>query len=79
MDKQFFVYMTTNYSETSIYTGITNNLARRLYEHKSISNNCYTHKYKVNKLVYYEIFDNPIDAITREKQIKGWTRIKKKN
>ena len=55
MDKSFYVYMITNYSESSIYTGMTNDLTKRLYEHKNRINNCYTSQYKVNKLVYYEI------------------------
>jgi putative endonuclease len=78
MDKQFYVYMITNYSESSIYTGITNDLIRRVYEHKNKLNNGYSSRYNINKLVYYEVFDDPINAIAREKQIKGWTRIKKK-
>ena len=78
-DKQFYVYMTTNYSNSSIYTGMTNDLIRRIYEHKSGFKKSFSGKYKVDRLVYYEIFDTPYDAIVREKQIKGWTRIKKKN
>lgn len=78
-DKQFYVYITTNYSNKSIYTGITNDLIRRIYEHKSGLKDSFTSKYKVDRLVYYEIFNDSINAITREKEIKGWTRRKKIN
>lgn len=61
-----------------LYVGITNNLTRRVYEHKSKLVDGYTKKYNVNKLIYFEEFNNPLDAIAAEKKIKGWTR-KKKN
>lgn len=66
----------TNKSKT-LYVGITNNLERRVYEHKNKLIKGFTNKYNINKLVYYETFDNAGDAIKREKQIKGWLRIKK--
>ena len=60
-----------------LYTGVTNNLTRRVSEHRSRLVEGFTKKYNVNKLVYFEIFDNVNDAIAREKQIKGGSRKKK--
>lgn len=77
--KQYYFYMMTNKLNTVIYAGITNNLLRRLYEHKNKLVNGFTSKYKIDKLVYYEIYDNVINAIEREKQIKGGSRQKKIN
>jgi putative endonuclease len=74
--KDYFVYIMTNKSKT-LYTGVTNNLVRRVYEHKNKLIEGFTKKYNINKLVYFELFDNPGDAIKREKQIKGWLRKKK--
>ena len=74
--KDYYVYIMTNKSKT-LYTGMTNNLNRRVYEHKNKLIEGFTKKYNINKLVYYEMFNNPEDAIRREKQIKGWTRKKK--
>ena len=59
------------------YIGITNNLSRRVYEHKQKFVKGFTSKYKVDKLVYYEVFDDPYNVISREKQLKGWLRNKK--
>jgi len=67
----------TNRTNTVLYTGITNNLKRRIYEHKNKLLSGFTKKYNINKLVYYEIFDNSYYAIQREKQIKGGSREKK--
>lgn len=78
MSKEYFVYLTMNNRNTVIYTGITNDLAKRMEEHKKKADpNSFSAKYNVDKLVYYEVFDNALDAISREKQIKGWTRKKK--
>jgi len=74
--KDYFVYIMTNKSKT-LYTGMTNNLARRDFEHKKKLLEGFTKKYNINKLVYFEVFNNPDDAIRREKQIKGWLRKKK--
>lgn len=74
----FFVYMMSSANEKALYIGITNNLKRRLIEHITGKNEGFTKKYKVNKLVYYEVFDDPYYAISREKQLKSWSR-KKKN
>ena len=61
-----------------IYTGVTNDLIRRIYEHKNKLQKGFTEKYNVDRLVYYEMYVDVADAIMREKQIKGWT-CKKKN
>ena len=67
----------TNKWNTVLYTGVTSDLTKRIYEHKEKLVDGFTKKYNVTKLVYYEIFDEIMDAITREKQIKGWVRKKK--
>ena len=77
MDRQYYVYIMTNKHNTVLYTGITNDLKRRVYEHKEKLINGFTNKYNITKLVYYEIFDDPENAILREKQIKAGSRQKK--
>lgn len=77
MDKKYYVYILTNKTNRVLYTGITNNLLRRVFEHKSKLVAGFTQKYNVNKLVYYEVFDDSYYAITREKQIKAGSRKKK--
>jgi putative endonuclease len=67
----------TNKNNTVLYTGVTNNIQRRVYEHKEKLVEGFTKKYNVVKLVYYEIFDNSENAIAREKQIKAGSRQKK--
>ncbi|GLI53774.1 GIY-YIG nuclease family protein [Thermodesulfovibrio yellowstonii] len=78
MSKQYYVYIMTNKYNTVLYTGVTNDLARRVYEHKNKLIEGFTAKYNITKLVYYEIAQDIKEAITREKQIKGWNRDKKK-
>ncbi len=73
----YYIYILSSQNNTVLYTGVTNDLVRRCYEHKSKLNKGFTQKYNVNKLVYYEVFDQIDFAIAREKQIKGLTRIKK--
>ena len=75
--KQYYVYILTNFTNTVLYTGITNNLVRRLYEHKNNLVEGFTQKYNVHKLIYYEIFQDPENAIKKEKSIKNLVRIKK--
>ena len=75
--KNYFVYIATNKRNTVLYTGVTNNLEKRMFEHKNKLIKGFTSKYNVVKLVYYEIFNSPKDAIVAEKKIKGWTRQKK--
>jgi putative endonuclease len=74
--KNYYVYIITNKSKT-LYVGMTNKLERRVYEHKNKLIDGFTKKYNINKLIYYETFNNVNNAIRREKQIKGWLRIKK--
>lgn len=76
MLNQYYVYIMTNKSRT-LYTGVTNDLNRRVYEHKNKLIKGFTSKYNITKLVYYEEYNDINDAIRREKQIKGWSRKKK--
>jgi len=73
---QYFVYIMTNKSGT-LYTGVTNNLERRIYEHKHHLVKGFTNKYNIDKLIYFEETSDINAAISREKQIKGWLRKKK--
>ena len=73
----YYVYILSNYNNTVLYVGVTNNLVRRCHEHKNKIIKGFTEKYNVNKLVYYEVFDFVDLAIQREKQIKGYSREKK--
>jgi putative endonuclease len=76
-DSQYYVYILTTTQNTALYTGVTNDLIRRVYEHKNNLTIGFTKKYQVHKLVYYEIGESILSAIEREKQIKGWRREKK--
>jgi putative endonuclease len=77
MDQQFYVYIMSNKNNTVLYTGVTNDLRRRVYEHKEKMIEGFTKKYHITKLVYYEILRDAESAISREKQIKGVSRRKK--
>ena len=72
--KQYFVYMLTNKSNKVLYIGVTNNLYRRMFEHKNKMVDGFTKKYNVTKLVYYEVTSDVSSAISREKQLKNWHR-----
>ena len=75
---KYYVYILTNKNHTVLYTGVTNDLIRRVYEHKNnLDLNSFTAKYKVMKLVYYEETSDVTAAIEREKQIKSWSRNRK--
>lgn len=74
--KRYHIYIMSNEGRT-LYVGVTNNLARRVYEHKQHSGSIFTGKYHLTRLVYHEEFADVRDAIAREKQIKGWLRAKK--
>jgi len=74
---KYYVYILTNWNNKVMYVGMTNNLERRILEHKSKLIEGFTKKYNVTKLVYYEVFDNVKVCIEREKEIKGWRREKK--
>lgn len=75
--KTFFVYIMTNKDNKVLYTGVTNNLLRRVYEHREKLIEGFTSRYNVTKLVYFENHVDPLSAIQREKQIKGGSRKKK--
>ncbi|MDE2008753.1 MAG: GIY-YIG nuclease family protein [Candidatus Omnitrophica bacterium] len=77
IDKRGYVYILTNKNDKVLYVGITSDLVKRVYEHKTGLVEGFTRKYKTHKLVYYETFEDIVNAITREKQIKGWLRRKK--
>jgi putative endonuclease len=77
MDKQGYFYLLMNRSNSVIYTGVTSDLKKRVYEHREKLIDGFTKKYNVTKLVYYEVFDDIESAIEREKQIKGGSRQKK--
>ncbi|MHC4536908.1 MAG: GIY-YIG nuclease family protein [Planctomycetota bacterium] len=72
--RQYFVYIIASKKNGTLYIGVTNNLLKRIYEHKKELVEGFTQKYGVHKLVYYEIFKNIQDAITREKNMKKWKR-----
>jgi len=75
----YFVYILTNNHNTVLYTGVTNDLKRRVYTHKQhLDKSSFTARYNIEKLVYYEVTSNIEAAIAREKQIKSWNR-KRKN
>jgi putative endonuclease len=77
MGKQYYVYIMTNKSNSVLYTGVTNDLIRRAYEHKNKLVEGFTKKYNVDKLVFYEVYEDVNSAIAREKQIKSGSRAKK--
>jgi len=75
----YYVYIATNYTNTVLYTGVTNNPDRRMFEHANKNSDGFTAKYNINKLIFAEEFETSYEAITAEKKIKGWTRAKKLN
>ena len=77
MNSNYYVYIMTNAYNNVMYIGVTNDLRRRVSEHKLGMNEGFTKKYQVHKLVYCEHFTDIRAAIAREKQLKGWTRVKK--
>lgn len=78
VEYQFYVYILANHKRGTLYTGVTSDLLDRAYQHKQrINPKSFCSRYGINKLVYYEIFDNVYDAICREKQIKAGSRNKK--
>lgn len=77
--KSYFVYIMTNVSNKVLYVGVTNDLERRSGEHKNHLIKGFTNRYNLTKLVYFQEFGNPLDAIGAEKKIKGWLRKKKIN
>ena len=79
MNKQYYIYIITNKYNTVYYTGVTNNLRRRIYEHKNGSIEGFSKQYRCNKLVWFEETENIESAIIKEKQIKKWKREYKEN
>jgi putative endonuclease len=77
--KSYYVYIITNWNNKVLYTGVTNNLERRIFEHKNKLVPGFSNRYNLNKLVFFEEFNKIDDAIVAEKKIKGWVRIKKLN
>ena len=77
MEGQYYIYIMTNTRNTVLYTGVTSDIKRRVYEHKEKLVGGFTRKYNITKLVYYELFNEVHDAISREKQIKGGSRQQK--
>jgi putative endonuclease len=78
VEKQFYVYILTNARNGTLYTGVTNDLLRRVWEHKNGVVEGFTKQHELEKLVWYEIHATAYDAITREKRIKAWKRDWKK-
>lgn len=74
MQKNFYVYIMTNYQETTFYIGVTSDLMRRVLEHKKKAKEGFTSKYNLTKLVYFEVTESSLAAIEREKQLKRWHR-----
>lgn len=72
--KNYYVYILTSQRNTTLYIGITSELAKRVWEHKSKIVKGFTEKYNVTRLVYYECYDDPEEAILREKRLKKWKR-----
>ncbi len=77
--RHYYVYLLTNWNNKVMYVGVTNNLERRLYEHKNKLVKGFTEQYNVHKLVYYEETSDVNAALAREKEIKKWRREKKNN
>ena len=73
----YFIYIITNKINTVLYTGVTNNLQRRIFEHKNKLIPGFSEKYNLTKLIFFQEFRDVKDAIASEKKIKGWTRAKK--
>lgn len=73
-DKKFYVYILAKERNSTFYVGVTSNLPKRIYEHKTEVADGFTKQYNIKKLVYFEVFDNAENAIKREKRLKKWNR-----
>jgi len=76
-EHQYYVYMVSNRRHNVLYIGVTNSLERRMWQHKAKTISGFTKKYNCDQLVYFELYENVVQAIAREKQLKGWNRAKK--
>ena len=76
-EKRWYVYIITNYKNTVLYIGVTNNLQRRINEHRQGIGSKFSKKYRLYKLIWFEEFTSPLEAIATEKRLKGWRREKK--
>jgi putative endonuclease len=76
-ERRYFVYIMASSSLSTMYVGVTNDIGRRVFEHRNGMGSEFAKKYRVSRLVYVEEFENPTDAIAREKQLKGWKRVRK--
>ena len=79
MGKTYIVYILSNYLRTVLYIGVTNNLCKRVWEHRQEQASGFTQTYHVHSLLYYEQYTDPMSAIEREKQLKRWKRAKKES
>ena len=76
-EHHYYVYMMISSSRRALYTGVTNNLERRVFQHKNDEFESFSHQYQAHRLVWFERYSNIQTAIAREKQLKGWRRAKK--
>jgi putative endonuclease len=79
VERKYYVYILANWNNTVLYVGVTSDLVRRIYEHKNKVVKGFSEKYNVYKLVYFRETSDVLAAITREKEIKKWSRVKKSN
>jgi putative endonuclease len=70
----YYVYLTASKKHGTLYLGVTNDLVRRIYEHRTKTTRGFTARYDVTRLVWFEVYDDPVNAITREKELKKWRR-----
>jgi putative endonuclease len=70
----YYVYLLASRKDGPIYLGVTNDIVRRIYEHRTKAFRSFTSKYNITRLVWFEIYDDPISAISREKELKKWKR-----
>src|SRR6202521_81653 len=73
----YYVYLLASKKHGTLYLGVTNDIVRRVYEHRSKAVQCFTNRYSVDKLVWFEIYDDALTAIAREKELKKWRRDRK--
>lgn len=72
--RNYFIYIIANFSDTTLYIGVTNNLDRRIFQHRQGVVNSFSKKYHLTKLVYFEEYNDIQEALIREKQLKNWHR-----